>query len=152
MCGRGSVAESKCRSANEVIVPAPRKLSRASQSRARGAYGASRKTFPSLKYSVFCSPHYSASLCSSRKRCKPPNMSSGKQALLIGDITHARKEWEECSSFVQLLVSLNANYGLGSRVIWVLTCFQTGVSHWHSRGVLLQLEERQIRQRRGYLP
>ncbi|EOD49427.1 putative hydroxyisocaproate protein [Neofusicoccum parvum UCRNP2] len=29
-------------------------------------------------------------------------MSSGKQALLIGDITHARKEWEGCSSFVGL--------------------------------------------------
>ncbi|KAL1632713.1 hypothetical protein SLS56_003410 [Neofusicoccum ribis] len=29
-------------------------------------------------------------------------MFSGKQALLIGDITHARKEWEGCSSFVGL--------------------------------------------------
>ncbi|KAF2139008.1 uncharacterized protein K452DRAFT_300590 [Aplosporella prunicola CBS 121167] len=28
--------------------------------------------------------------------------SSGKQALLIGDITHARKEWEECGSFIGL--------------------------------------------------
>lgn len=31
-------------------------------------------------------------------------MSSPKSALLIGNIAHARKEWEECGSLLQLKV------------------------------------------------
>ena len=45
-------------------------------------------------------------------------------ALLIGNIAHAREEWEECGSLVQLRVGYSVQDIISQSLI------QTGVQHW----------------------
>lgn len=57
---------------------------------------------------LFSQPRIGSSFCS-RARCayySTAKMSTGKTALLIGEITHSRKEWEDVGSLATLMVRL----------------------------------------------
>lgn len=60
-------------------------------------------------------------------------MAAKKGALLIGDIAHARKEWEECSSLVELKVSISSNAtAILSTMSTTILHSTPGISQGHS--------------------
>ena len=76
-------------------------------------------------------------------------MTKAQSALLIGKITHARKEWEALSSLLQLKVCTRMR--TSTKLLVVLTMLQ-GIRIWFSGGLHLTMQEWRIRRCDWHLP
>lgn len=72
-------------------------------------------------------------------------MSSSKGALLIGGISHARKDWEALSSLLQLKVG-------NEQAVPDLVLTFVGIRKWIARGLSVQAQIRRVQRRGRNLP